>query len=827
MNPGLLDSVRQDVGFALRLMRRSPVVTAMAVVSLALGIGANTAFFSLADAVLFRPFPIRSPERLVALYTTSKADLKLGRTSYPDYLEYRSLTAVFAGVTVCGYLPFAVNWGRDTERIQGQVVSGDYFDVLGVNMVLGRGFLPEEDRERGNYPAVVVSYGFWQRNLGSDPAAAGKRILVNGRPLIVVGVAPRGFRGMALDRESPPEVWIPVAVDMVMPNAILQMRDFRWLDVIGRLRPGVTPEQAASVARLRAGQLENAFAKTNSGQTVTVVPQADARFWPAQRKPVISVLAFMLASSGIVLLIACVNVATLLLVQVHARSQEIAIRAALGAGRARVARQFLTEGFLLSAAGLGFGLLVAEWVFSLLAQYPQLLSIPMSLNLSVDLRTFGIAAMVSILSGAVLGLFPALQALRTDLAGALQHRARAGGPSAFGFRVRGALVAVQVALSLVLLAGAGLFVRTVQKAESLDTGYRAENVLVLTVDFSLMSHRYDDVQGMQFLRKLLARIQNLPGVRSATLSGDLPLTTRRLLLSFVKGDGGAVREMDWIQVDANIIGPRYFETLGIPIIRGRDLAESDDESAMGAIIISQSMADRYWPRENPVGKDLRIKARVPGSKEVYRIVGVSKNLRQRSLWEEMGPYAYIPFYQRYFSQMMLMVKTEGSPKAILPAVVGEIHSFDNDMPVYDTGLLSDQVTEALSPQRMAAAFLSASGFLALILAAVGVYGVTSYVVVRRRHEISIRMALGADRMSVLSMLLRDGMVTVVIGLAAGLPAAFALSRTVSNLLYGVSPSDPATFAFIVIVLAGVSLIACYVPARRVCLAEPLAGLRRE
>ncbi len=820
-----LDSIRQDAVFALRLMRRSPAVTTMAVLSLALGIGANTAFFSLADAVLFRPFPIKSPERLVVLYTTTKADSKLERTSYPDYLEYRRLTTVFAGVSAFGRYEFPVNSGRWTERIECEIVSGNYFDVLGTNMPLGRGFLPDEDREFGGHPAAVISYGFWQRNLGSDPAAVGRKILIQGTPIVVVGVAPRTFRGMALDRESPPEIWISMAL---MAKSWLQLRDNRWLDVIGRLKPGVALEQAAAAARLRAALLENTFAKTNGGRTVTIVPQADARFWPARRKPVVSVLTFMLASSGIVLLIACINVATLLLAQVHARSQEIAIRTALGAGRSRVARQFLTEGFLLTAAGLGFGLMVAEWVFSLLARYPQMLSIPMTLDLSVDLRAFRVAALVSVIPAAVLGLFPALQALRTDLAGALQRRTRPGGSSPYGFRVRGALVAVQVALSLVLLAGAGLFVRTVRNAKSLDTGYRGENVLVLWVDFALMSHRYDDTQGMQILRQLLPRIQNLPGVRSATLSGDVPLTTRRLLLRFVKEDRGPVRETDWIQVDANIVGPRYFETLGIPIIRGRDFAESDDESAPeGAIIISQSMASQYWPGENPVGKTLRIRSRVAGSREVYRIVGVSKNLRQRSLWEEAGPYVYLPFYQRYFSQMMLMVKTEGSAAAFLPAVVGEIHTFDSDMPVYGTGLLSDQVEQAIAPQRMAAAFLSASGFLALILAAVGVYGVTSYVVVRRGHEISIRMALGADRRTILRVLLQDTMMTVGIGLAVGLPAALALSRTVSSLLYGVSPSDPATFAVIVIVLAGVSLLACYVPARRACLAEPLAGLHRE
>jgi predicted permease len=499
-----------DVRYGFRSLSGSPGFTAAAVLTLALGIGANTAIFSLADAVLFRPFPVRDPSRLTVLYTTSTADSTYASTSYPDYLDYAELEEVFRGLLAYARVPFVIHDGQHTERVGGEVVSSNYFDVLGLKVSPGRGFVSSDEAPDAELVAIV-SHGLWQSRLGGDPRIIGKTIQADGRSLTVVGIAPPGFRGITLDWGAPPELWIPLRSSArVVPSwnvpadapAIFQRRDGRWLLVVGRLRPGISLEQARAAATVRARQLELAHPETNRGWTATLLPGSEARFWPAYRKSIVSLLALVVGTAGFVLLIACANVANLLLARATARQREIAIRAALGACRLRLVRQMITESLILSVAGLLLSFLIAWWILRLLAGFPPPFRIPLALDLDIDGRAFAIGIFGALLTTLLFSLLPTLHASKPDLRSALQ----AGGFSSSSGKswMRGLLVVAQIALSLALLAGAGLFVRTLQNAKMIDKGFKAENILVLSID--LLSAGYDETRGLQLYRSLLERL---------------------------------------------------------------------------------------------------------------------------------------------------------------------------------------------------------------------------------------------------------------------------------------------------------------------------------
>ncbi len=816
-----------DLRIALRALSRSPGFTGAAVLTLALGIGVNTAIFSLADAVLFRPFPVREPDRLAVLYTTATANSSYASTSYPDYLDYGELDAVFTGLLAYARMPLMFSDGQGTERVGGEAVSANYFDLLGLAVAPGRGFRTS-DEAHGSELTAVLGHGLWQRRFGGDPAIVGKSVRIDGQSLTVIGIAPAGFRGITLDWGTPPEVWILLrSFDRVVPTwglpgaqDILQSRAARWLLVVGRLRPGVTLAQARAAVTLRARQLELAHPQTNAGWTGTLLPGSEARFWPAYRKSIVSLLALLVSAAGLVLLIACANVANLLLARATARQREIAIRAALGAGRLRLMRQMIAESVVLSAFGLTFSFLAASWMLRLLSGFSLPFRIPLALNLRMDLRVFALAVLGALLTTFLFGLLPTLHMSRPDVRAALQG----GGFSSSARRswARGMLVVAQVAISLVLLTGAGLFARTLHKARAIDTGFSADHILVLSVD--LLSARYAESTGMELYRGLLERVGRLPGVVSTTWAGDVPLAVRRLLIRFVKGERDVVAEHEWMRAECNVVGPRYFATLRIPLVRGRDFTDRDNDTAPGAVIINESMARAYWPGEDPVGKRIKVHGR---ARQLYEIVGVARDVRQRSLWDNPGPYLYLPLYQRYFPEMMLHVRVAGDPMSLLPAIRREIQAVDRELPVYDGGTLIDQITTAVSAQRMAAALLGASGVLALVLAVVGVYGVMAYDTSRRTREFGIRVALGAGRQSILRLVLRDGAVLVGLGLAVGLALAVGLTRLAAGFLHGISPTDPLTFASISLILVLAAAAACYLPALRAARIDPLTALRQE
>jgi predicted permease len=584
--------------------------------------------------------------------------------------------------------------------------------------------------------------------------------------------------------------------------------------VVGRLRPGVTLERAETALRLKASQLSSAYPDMNRGFTVRLLPARQARFWPAYRDQIVLYLGLLMTVSGLVLLLACVNAATLVLARCTAKQHEIAVRLALGAGPGSLMRQQVIESALLSLSGLALGLLLAHVVVILFQSFPLPFEVGLTLNIGIDRRVLLVAAGAAAAATLLLGFVPMLQAWRFDLRAALQAKDSARHA---GNRLRSAL-------SVILLAGAGLFLRSLLHAQSMELGFKPDKVLVLAVDFFTMDYRYDQAKGLAFYHRALERASLLPGVRTATWGGDVPLALRRLLLWFAKDAQGPTSDSDWIYVEGNIVGPRYFETLGIPLVKGRDFTPRDDESAAGALVINETMARRYWPGEDPVGKWIKLRGR---QRELYQIVGVAKDVRQRTLWSPPAPYLYVPLYQRYFREMMLHVRTEGEPMAVLPAVRREIEAIDNDLPVFDERPLRSQVDGALAQQRMAVSLLSAAGVLSLVLAALGVYGILGYWVLQKRHEIGIRMSLGAGKGSIVGLVLRQGLVLSGCGMALGLGASLILTRFVRNFLHGVSPTDPFTFVGSVLVLGAISLLACLVPSRRAARMDPMAVLRQE
>ena len=666
---------------------------------------------------------------------------------------------------------------------------------------------------------------------GSALSAAIRRswdgqVRIYGRSFTIVGVAPHGFGGVTLDWGKPPQVWLPIGwFDEFAGRRILVWREARSALVVGRLQPQVTLERARSALRVRAAQLQADYPKTNGNWGVELLPGSEARFWPPYRRSVAAFAGLLAVTVGFVLLLACANVANLQLARGAAREREMALRLALGAGRARLIRGLLIESMVLAIPGLLVGCAIAHGAIQLLLRFPLPFRPPLNLDLGLDPRVLLLTVVVALAATVVSGLFPALATARADLRTALQQRAGSSGRSFRHSRLRSGLVVAEVALSLVLLAGAGLFLRTLVRAQSIDPGVRLDDVLVVSIDLSSMRFRYDESKTLQFYRAALERIRSLPGVVCVTSSNDLPFNRRNFRRWFVKEGATVAGESDWIGVDANITGPRYLETLGIGLMRGRDFTDRDDESApVGAAIINETMARRYWRGEDPLGKRIRLRNE---ARELYEIVGIARDIRQRSIWSEPAPYLLIPVYQRPISEMRLHARVAGNPMALLPAVERELATLDPDLPVTDARPLRTQVWEALAVERTAATLLGAAGLIALALAVSGVYGIMAYSVARRTREIGIRMALGAQERAVLVMTLREGMTLALSGIVAGLAITWALSRLIAGYLHGISPTDLLTYAAVALILTLAAALACYVPSRRAARIDPATALRRE
>ncbi|MFY9609329.1 MAG: ABC transporter permease [Blastocatellia bacterium] len=826
-----MQTLWQDLRYGCRMLLNSPGFTGLAVLALALGIGANSTIFSLVNALLLRPLPVEKPEQLAAVYTSDFSSGNYGTSSYPDYLDFRDRNQVFSGLVAYTATPFSLNVDGVNERAFGEVVSGNYFADLGVKMALGRGFLPEEDQTPGSHPVVVIGHKLWQGRFGGNPGIVGRSVIMNGHAFTVVGVAEEEYSGLL--RGLAADLWVPA---MMMNQAVpgsdnLVERGNRSFFVMGRLKPGVTLDQAQSNFGSIAEQLFKEWPQRwnnirNEPRVISLVPESEARVMPDVRTPVVIFMALLMAVVGLVLLIACANVANLLLARAAARRKEFAIRLALGAGRLRLIRQLLTESVLLAVLGGVGGLLLALWGVELLMAFKPPVPVPIEIDLSIDWRVLGFTFGVALLTGVLFGLAPALAASRPDLVPSLKDEAGAVGAGRGRGRLRGTFVIVQVALSLLLLICSGLFLRSLRNASSIDPGFDADNLLVMAMDLQLQG--YNETTGRNFSSQLLDRVRALPVVESASITDALPLgldgARRGITIEGYTAQAGESTE-----VNSAFVTPGYFETLRIPVLRGGAFDGQDRAGSLGAVMINEAFARRYWPGQDPIGKRIQRGVGRSGSNDspYLAVVGVVKDGKYATLGEEATPFFYLNLAQDYLSAPTLIVRTRGNPFDCLPAVRNEVAALDKNLPLYDVKTMREHLGLALLPARLAGSVLGVFGLVALLLAASGIYGVMAYAVAQRTREIGIRMALGARAVDVLKLVVRQGMTLVVIGVVIGLTGAFFLTRLLESFLFGVTSTDPATFAAIALLLVAVALAACFVPARRATRVDPMVALRYE
>jgi predicted permease len=812
----------QDLRYGMRMLWKTPAFTLVAAVSLALGIGVNTAIFSLVNALLIKPVPVVREQGSI-MWLRAPA-------SYPDYLDYREQAQGFEGMAaVTGTSEFSLNRGGEPELVKGEFVTTNYFDVLGVGAALGRTFSAEEGRTP--VPVAVVSRHFWRTRFDSDPGLVGRQISLNGLGFTVVGVAPENFIGteVGLDRE----LWVPLSMRQTLnpPDAVGDVgggeerftdRQNHWLEVFARLKDGVSREQAEAGLTGIAKRLAETYEGKANAETLRRVQllRMSGGMDPSDREEVVPLAGLVMAVVTLVLLIACANIASLLVARAAVRRRETAIRQALGASRPRLIRQWLTESVLLGIIGGAAGLLLALWANDLLVSYARATPLA-ALDLRLDYRVLAFTLGVSVVTGIIFGLAPALQASRLDIVTALKSEdaARAGVRRS---RLRAAFVTAQVTLSVVLLVGAGLFIRSLQSAHRIDPGFGVERALTVPLNPGLL--RYKRAEGANFYRELLARVAAQPGVESASMMRFMPLGFSFAQRQVVAEGRSVEPGEEGTSVGFNVVGPGFLRTLETPLVRGRDFTDADREGSPGVAVINETLAATLWPGEDAVGKRLSFEG---ASGPFLEVVGVARDVKYRTLGERPRPYVYQPVFQSYQSKMTLVVRTSGEPRALAGAVREQLRALDPNLPVADVKTLGEQFDLSLFPARVAAWTLGGFGLLALVLAAVGVYGVVSYSVAQRTREIGVRMALGARGADVLRLVLGEGLSVVGVGLALGLLLSLAATRVVAGFLYGVGATDPVTFAGVPVLLGAIALAAGYLPARRATKVDPMIALRHE
>jgi len=817
-----MQTLWQDLRYGARMLWKRPGLTAVVTLTLALGIGANTAIFGVVDRLLVRTLPVVEPERLVNL---SGHDEKGGHDtsfSYPIYKDYRDQNDVFDGLLAYSETAMNLSEGGQPERVTGALVSGNYFDVLGVAPALGRAFLPEEDRTPGTHPVVVVSYGLWQRRFGADPKMVGRTITLNTYSFTVIGVAPAEFSGVR--RGLSPDVYAPMQmIAQAWPARKpddLSNRNFSWLDLMGRLKPGVTRAQAQTAMSALSSRIMQVQPNTWPMIELEDGSQGETGEINDLRTP----LKLLMATVALVLLIACFNVANLLLARATSRSREMAVRLAVGASRNRLIRQLLTESLLLSLLGGLLGLMLAVWLSDALAAYspPTGGSAPPLLDARLDWRVLAFTTALSLLTGLFFGLVPAWRSSKPNLTVALKEESGAAGGGRV--RLRGALVSAQIALSLVVLVCAGLCARSLLVLQRIDAGFDAAKVLVVGLNLSL--NGYKEEQGRQFYANLLERVSALPGVEAASLARVVPLTGSGMRMT-VGVEGYTPADDKPINFDMNIVGPRYCATMKLPLVAGREFTANDNKGAPPVVIINEAVARIYWPNQNPLGKHLMMSAPGQDKPQPVEIIGVVAGSRYRSLTEDFRPGMLLPAAQNYAPDLSLHLRSAMRPTSLIETARRELRALDPQLPATRIRTLEEQRRNSLYSERVTALLLSAFGGLALLLASLGIYGVMAYAVTQRTREVGVRMALGAQTGDVLRLMLRQGAWLIVAGVALGLAGAFAATRLIRNFLYQVSATDPLTFAAAALLLAGVALLACYIPARRATKVDPIVALRCE
>jgi putative ABC transport system permease protein len=813
-----METLLQDLRFGLRTMLKNPGFTAVAVVALALGIGANTAIFSVVNAILLRPLAFKEPERLVTVaHAYPKLNL-MAPVSPPGFVDYRDRGQVFESATVSSGAGFNLTDQGEAERIQGRQVTASFFPTLGVEALLGRTFLPEEDQPGKNLVAIL-SHSLWQRRFGGEANVLGQKLTLSDQSYTVVGVMPASFRLFQGD-----EIFVPLG--MTQEQMAQSSRGAEYLSMIARLKPSVGFEQAQGAMNAVAGQIiqENPQRYANDGSWGVKVTLLHEEF-VAEIRPALRVL---LGAVGFVFLIACANVANLLLARAATRRKEIAVRTALGASRWRVMQQLLTESVLLAFAGGGLGLVLAVWGVELLVKLNEK-NIPRALEVDIDRRVLAFTLGLSLLTGILFGLMPALQASKTALTETLKEGGRSSGGT-HRARFRNLLVVAEVALALVLLIGAGLMVKSFVRLLDVNPGFQAESLLTMRV--SLAGQRYSDAQAVKdFYQQALEKVKALPGVKAAGAVSSLPLSGS-ISSGFFGIDGRQLAPGEQApHADFRAISHDYVQTMGIPLIKGRLFNERDAADTPQVVIIDEALARRYWPQEDPLGKRVTFNRDASGQQVWREVVGVIGAIKHKALNADYRGALYFPQNQLVWGgSKYLVVRTAAEPMSLVSAVRAAIRSVDKDQPVYRSITMENLIAESVAQNRFSMLLLGLFAAAALILAAVGLYGVMSYSVTQRTHEIGVRIALGAERRDVMKLVVGQGMVMALGGVVIGLGAAFALAKLISSfsgLLYGVSPTDQTIFIAVPLLLGGVALLASYLPARRAMKVDPMVALRYE
>jgi predicted permease len=813
----MIETTLQDLRFGLRMLGRSPGFSALAILCLTLGIGANAAVFSWIEGILFRPYPaVTHQEQLLALAGTARGESGHTALSWPDFADLQRNCTLFDAFFVSKIMGTTLSIGDRAEVTTGSIVSANYFDAIGVHPILGRGFEPSEDTGRNAHPVTVISYQLWKGRFKGDLQIIGKTQRLNNEVHTIVGVAPEGFYGTFVGWAM--QFWVPASMEEIFESGGYKLEDrrARWIEAYVRLKPGVTRQQAQQEISAVAKRLEADYPDTNRGRGIML--------WPLWQTPfnnagtLLPTLEIMLAVVVFVLLIACANVGNLLLVRSFARRHEMTVRLAIGAGRGRLVKQLFTEGLILSAFGAAGGLLMAHWCRHALALlFPARGGVAMHLPGEIDWRVLALSAGVCLITTLVLGLVPAFQTGKIDLAGALKSDSAGvvgGGGRAW---VRSGLVVMQVSLSFVLLVGAGLLLQSLQKIRTTSPGFSTNGVLDTAVN--LVSAGYDAPRAQTFQDELLNRVKALPGVESAAFARMTPLSYGSYSSTPVAVDGYQPPPEEQPIVEYNEVGPDYFTTLGIPLVFGRQFTRADDEKAALVAVVNETMAAQYWRGRNPIGERVQVKGRW------MQVVGVAKDSKYQSVREAPKSFFYVPLRQNYSRGAGLYIRTPLSPETMAAALTREVHALDPDLALFEVISLQEQLDRSTSPQLVAVTLVSVLGGLALLLAAIGLYGVMSYAVSQSTRELGLRMALGAGASNLLRLVLSRGLALTAGGVVLGAVVASALTRLLGSLLYKVSPRNPLAFGTAFVVMTIAALAACFLPAWRATRTDPARALR--
>ena len=807
-----------DIRYSFRSLLKNPGLTLAAILSLGLGIGANTTIFTWVQAVLFRPIPLAADPSSIRIAAMQNREGQSRSWSYPNFVDFRDRTKM---LDIVGQDDQTFNIAVDdtAERAWGALVSGNYFEVMGIRPAAGRFFTAKDDVTPGGHPLAVLSYANWQRRFAGDPAVIGKQVTINNTPITIIGVAPEGFIGSFLGVSS--AAWVPMAMQKeMMGGDRMNQRGNGWFQSIVRLKPGVSAEQAQAEASSIMAQLEQEYPDFNEGRRLRIVQTWEAPFGAGTvLAPLLGVLSVLVA---LVLVIACANVANLLLSKAVSRRREVAVRLSLGASRTRLIRQLLTESFLLAIVAGITGVVMAYWTMDVIMAFVPPVDMPIDLGLRMDTTTLLFALGVSMVTGLVFGLAPALQASSNQTINALKEEGRSGSGGRTTGRLRNALVVAQVAVCLVLLVGATLFLRSFIAAQSLSPGFDASHVVTASMD--MFPSGYTGDRHREFQRRAIEAVQAVPGVQSAAFGSRLPLGFGGNNSTSVGVEGYVPRENEEIVINYSTIGPNYFETMGIPIRQGREYNDTDTLQSPRTLVINETMAKRYWPEGKALGGKIRL------GQNLAEVIGIVADSKYSSINERPLAQLFFPMSRSETSTLRLFVKTAGDPAPLVAEVRNAIRGIDATLPVYDARTLNEHMQIAVFAQRMASNLLGAMGVLALLLAAIGLYGVMAYAVSQRTQELGIRLALGASPGSLLGMIVGQGMKLTVIGLAIGLAialGAFGSIGAVRSLLPGISPMDPITFVTVPIVLGSIALLASWIPGRRAGKVDPLVALRYE